>query len=1188
MTKRLIELRQQFFRSVDRQLLTGLRGAVALSAVGCLVLAASPADAAPRYKKSEIKVEATQTHLTKVPKKTDADKSAAKKRRDRQPKVSGEAFRSQMKSKVSKLTDAAIKTLNRLIRITPEDDPEKPDFYFRLAEHYRDKKVQYNFAARELDEQIFKTDDASRKATLKKRQQLYEKYEKQWMLGAIKLYLNIATKPSYAKYKRMDECLFNVADMLKQAKRHDKARIFFRKLIRNYPQSKYIPDAYLSFAEFYFNNNQVDKALKLYQRVGKYPDSAIYGYAIYKQGWCWLNLKAPRKALEMFVRVIKNANKWAGTKKGKIILVKEAKKDSVKAYAQAGTPDRAWNFFKRIGGSYAMTMLERLANIYYDQGKFTNSTAVFRQLMRLNPKSKKLCDWQYRVMRATLSGGKKQDQVVEGRRLAAIYHLVKKRGNIKKSRLAECRGNASGVLRELATTWHREAQKTQNQETYALAQMLYKEYLDNFPNVSDAYVMSFYYAELLFKLEKWQQAATAYTAVVKMKAGGKYLKEAAYAAVISWKNALNVQEEVKDTKRTKRARRGKKGKKKAPQYKLRKIGENQRKMMAAFDTYLKYVPKAKERITIMYRKARIYYEHNHFARASKMFATIATQYPDHQLANYAANLLLDCLNILKRYEELEQWVYKLLKIKQLAQGELLATLQKLKRGIARKKLEQYQNTGRYREAAEGYAKLANEYPDDKRWAELAYNAALNFEAAKLIGQAISIRNALIRIKLNDKADKKGRLLAQKAMYQVGGNYHALAWYSRAADYYERFAKAFPGEKEAPDALQNAIVFRLGRAEYGKAKDNVTFFAKTYGRRRKYKSRAANAVFSLGVVYDNRGDKESMAKFYKMYLKKWGRSGGKDRQILAHVRIGRALWEKSCKVRGVHGACIKQKRIRSKRKIRKRKRRRGRKRKTIELRKQCGPETKTKITVFKRDKRLTKRALNHFKSAMRLSKRAKIKGASKQEIARRKAKMKFAVAEAVFFNAERAFERFLEVKFPSGLDFSDKNKKRKKKSMKKFLKYLKEKGKLLNQARGGYQEVIKTKVPHWAIAGAARIGQLYQQFADALYTAPVPKPPIPKSLRTRDQKEEFVMTFTDAYCDTLEDKARPLEKKAIQGLSVCLNKSTQVSWYNDWSRLCERELNQIKPAEYPLATEIRAEPGYLKLRPAKSYMVTVIK
>ncbi|MBW2731978.1 MAG: tetratricopeptide repeat protein [Deltaproteobacteria bacterium] len=1144
------------------------------STVCAFVVGLSPTAGAARYNKSEVQVKATvQKHTTVVKKKEPKPED-----RRRRPAISGEAFRAQLQAKVSRLTDAAIKTLNRLIRITPDDDPEKPDFYFRLAEHYRDKKLQYNFRARELDEQVFSITDGAKKQRLKQRQGLYEKYEKQWMVGAIKLYLNIAQKPQYEKYKRMDQVLYNVADMLNQAKRRDKALIFFRKLIKNYPQSKYIPDAYLSFAEYYFNNNQIPKALTLYQRVGKYPKSPIYGYSVYKQGWCWLNLQNPRKALEKFVTVIRDVKKWGGTKKGKIILIKEAKKDAVRAYAQMGAPDRAWNFFKRIGGSYAMTMLERLAFIYYDQGKFDFSVQVFKKLMALSPKSPKLCKWQYRVMRATLSGKNKRDHVRESQRLAAVFQLAKKRGGLKRSMLAECRSNASGVLRELATTWHREAQKTQNNDTYALAQYVYKEYLKNFPNEPDAYQMSFYYAELLFKLERWSSAAAAYTKVVKMKGGGKYLKEAAYAAVISWKNALNVDEEVSERNRRKTKV------KPEDKFKAKTIGRQQQRMMAAFDTYLKYVPQAKERVTIMYRKARIYYENNHFDKAIKIFSYVAMKYPRHRLALYSGNLLLDSLNILKRYEELEHWVYKFLGNKALMRDEeLKKSCEVIKRGIARKKLEQYQEKGRYRECGEGYAKLANEYPNDPKWAELAYNAAHCFEAARLIGQAIAIRDALIKVKPKDP-------LALKALYQVGGNYHALAWYSRAAEYYERFAKQFPGEKEAPIALQDAIIFRLGRAEYDKAVDNVKFFAKTYGKRAKYRNRSAKAVFSLGMIYEQKNDKESIIKFYQNYLRKWGRYGGTDRQILGHVKIARAYWKLSCPVRGVNGACIKQQRVRSKRKIKKRRRGKKRRRRALELKTQCGPETKTKITVFKRNPAKARKAIKHFKAALRLSRRAKVKGGSKEEIARRKQAMKMAVAEAKFHEAERLFERFLEVKFPTGLDFSKskRNKKKLKKSLKRFAKYLTNKGKLLNNTRLIYQDVIKMKQAHWAIAGAARIGQLYQQFADALYTASVPKTEVPKALRTRDQREEYLLTFTDAYCDALQDKARPAENKAVQGLTFCLNKSTELSWYNTWSGLCERELNQIKPAQFPLATEIRAKPGYLTVRPAAAALQTEIK
>ena len=83
-------------------------------------------------------------------------------------------------------------------------------------------------------------------------------------------------------------------------------------------------------------------------------------------------------------------------------------------------------------------------------------------------------------------------------------------------------------------------------------------------------------------------------------------------------------------------------------------------------------------------------------------------------------------------------------------------------------------------------------------------------------------------------------------------------------------------------------------------------------------------------------------------------------------------------------------------------------------------------------------------------------------------------------------------------------------------------------------------------------------------------------------------FTDTYCDTLEDKASPLEKKAVEGLATCLKKSTELSWYNEWSSLCEAELNQIKPAEYPIASEIRAKPAYVTFRVDRADVIAEVK
>ena len=1172
-----------------------LRGAVPLRALIALALTCAlalpqAAVAAGKYKKAsgEVKVRAKQTKITNIKSEQRVKEGGDAVR----PQLFAEQFRAKAEEKVSQLTDAAIGTLKRLIKVTDEEDPEYPDYFFRLAEHYREKQNQYMFRARALDEEIYKVTTAGAKEGLKTRQKKFEKAEKAWMLQGIKMYLHIAQKTRFAKYKRMDEVLFNLGDMLNKANRLDKARVFFGRLIRNYPQSKYIPDAYLSFAEFYFNDGRVEEALKLYQQVGKYPSSPIYGYAIYKQGWCWLNLKDPRRALEKFVLVIKQSQKWGGTKKSKIILVKEAKKDSVRAFAHVGSPNKAWEFFQRIGGTFAPRMLEMLANLYYDQGKFLDSVLVFRKMIQLDPKNAKLCSWEYSVVKGILSGKDKKAQLVEAKRLAAIYHAIKGRTDIRRTALVECKDNSTGVLRELATTWHSEAQKTQNMETYDLAQHLYKAYLDNFPKEKDAYTMTYYYAELLYKLERWEPAANIYTQVVKMSPKGKYLKDAAYAAVISWKNALNVQEETKDVakkttaKKKGRKRRGKQPKKVEEEVIVKKpIPEKQLKMIAAFDTYITYVPNAPELVPIIYRKARIYYNYNHYDEAVDVFALIINKHSDHELAIFAANLLLDSLNITKQFDKLNKWVDRMLTNKVLAQGEMLSQLRKLKRGSQRKAAEQLQKQGYYKECGERYAAIANEYQEDPRWPEVLYNAALCFEAAKLIGLSISIRNTLIKVKPDHP-------LSQKAMFMIGANYHALAWYSRASEYYERFATKYPGEDEAPEALQNAIVFRLGAGMYDKALENSRLFIRNYGPRRKYASRTAAVYYSMGAIYENQDQWDKVIKHYSDYLKKWGRHGGLDKQITAHVKIGELQWNKSCPIKTTNGACIKVKRVRSKRTVKKK----GKKRKkALELRTQCGPETKQRVTVVKRNAK-GKSAQSHFKKALAIytkaSKKKAFKGATAEDQARRKLAMDYAAGAARFYQAEQMFEAFLEVKFPKNLDFSEgktpAQKKKVEASKKAFGKYLEDKGNKLGQTREVYADVIKLKVAHWAIAASARIGQLFQNFADALYTAPVPAPPMPKALTRKEDKEDFIMMFTDTYCDTLEDKAAPLESKALEGLATCLGKSTELSWYNSWSKLCEAELNQIKPAEYPLAAEIRAEPGYVSFKTDRAKPITEIK
>ncbi len=1134
-----------------------------------LVVGSGAASAQAKFKKREIEVQATtQTQLTKP-------QAPPKEQKQTGPVLTVEQFVGQQQAKINVILDKQINHLNRLIKITPNDDPQKPDFYFRLGELYAEKQRYYSLHARSYDEKIFQAEQKKNTALankLKNGQQSDEKNSEKFANEAVKYYVEAS---KYTKFERMDEVLFRLGYLLQLIKKDDKSREFFHRLIKDYPQSKYVPHAYLSFAEYFFAKGEMENALKFYEKVEQFPKSSVYGFAVYKKGWAEINLGNFKSALGVFVRVIELCQAGKIDKAQRGPLEKEAKKDLVKAYARTpgAAPEKAWEFFQRMGGDFAPKMLESLAELYWEQGMFAESSKVYRKIISQNEKSPRLCEWQYKILRNTLSAGNKRDQVQEVKRLGTTYDFVSKMEGVKKDVLNECKNNYHDTAKELALIWHKEAQRTKNADTYQLTRLIYKEFLDHFQGEKDTAEMTFYFGEILWVTEQWAEAAETYTKVVQLDPKGKYVKDAAYAAVLAWKNALNIDDSGEMPDKDKK------------DMKPRQIPTGQQKMIAAFDTYIKYVPDAPELVKIKYRKARIFYDYNHFEDAVKLFRDIVDKHVNDELAIYSANLLLDCLNIMGKYKELLATVEKFLANPVLMKDEAFKVqMIGLKTDSLVVEAKQYEKVKNYKECGISYVAAAETIPDHPKHAERLYNAGICFQNARLVGQAIKARQELI-----DKHPKDP--LAQRALFQIASGYHQLAYYSEAARRYEEFATKFPGEKQSKAALGNAYTFRIGLGEFEKAVEDMNSFVKYYGTRDAQE--AATVVFQMSEVYEKQNKTDELVKHLTEYLKKWGAKGGVDKQILAHFKLGEIMWKRSCPQEGVNGACLKIERvtatgrqkvfadINSKIKDKKKKLKE-------KLRTQCGPPTSSKIAVFDRNPKYAKEAQNHFKDVLKLWNRGeaakKIPGANPGERASREMVARFAAAGSAFYQGEELYEKFLKVKFPAGLDFQqptqwDKpkvaaaKKKKADDSGKRFMAYMTEKASIAEKLtgpsadkKGLYDFVLEYKVAHWTIAASARIGQVYADFVNQLYTAE-----IPKDLKEQD---EWGNRPREIFCDALVDKAEPIESKAVVGYELCLKAATKESWYNEWSTMCEIELNQMKPADWPLSAEMKPEPGYL--------------
>jgi len=1053
--------------------------------------------------------------------------------------------------------------LAELIQNTPDSEvEEKSDYYFRLGELYAKQQRYWRLKG---VESAIASDNAkvpAQKAKLKNESVAAGGKAKDYLLKAVKTYKGLTDNEAFRNYPKMDMALFYYGYTLQGGKYMKEARAVYDKLLKNYPNSKYVPEAHLAFADYYFEAGQLADAEARYRMVLKFPKSSAFWYAKYKMGWIHLNLQRFQEALETFFEV---AQATKNDKKQEM-LNRVAKKDFVRAYAEIGKADKAYAAFQRVDQKYSFDMLAILADLYLAQGKSDKAIYVYQELMKTAPTNKNVCLWQYNISHAMLSmaGANNGDKVKEIQNLVKLYGGLRGKKVLPAAEAQECHDNASAMSGELARAYHSESAKTKNPETLGYAEKLYKVYLDVFPDAPDYSQTQYFYAELIWsraeseknprvQTEMWENAALAFTDVVKGgKVEPKLMKEAAYAAVLGWKNALNVDPRIKS--QADKVEDINKDFDKVPPPKP--IPPREEKMLAAFDIYINYIkdPKDDELVGMKFLKANIYRRYNHFDKAIPLFMDILDKHRQHETAEYSANLLLDTYNRMQKFDEMLVLVDKLNLDKKFLEGkeDLNATLGKIKSQSMRKRAEKMEKDAKeskdfakYVACGQAYLDIYNASPTADENDEVLYNALVCYQEGKSIGAAIQMFGLLKQYYPKSKQ-------MPRAVGRIGKAYGDIAFYEQAADKLEQYAKDYGGEKDAFNALSEAVFYRKGIGQDDKAIANTAFFIKQYGTKKP--KEASDAMFSLTSVYEKQGDPDAVIKHLRNYIRQFpAAKGGADRIVIAHAKIGQALWKQSCKVAGVNGSCVQVTRERaiSSKKI---KRKKGQSDQPT----QCGAESKIKVTVIPRDERKMKEALGAFKAAAAEFEKASGKTGGDEGGAR------YYYAQSKFAEADKDYETYLALKFPANLNFDPDPAKKaiKEKSLKRFNEWIEQRTKVGGGATAKYEAILGIKDAATSIAAAARLAQISQNLSDALFSAS-----IPQDVRSGEFADEKV----EAFCDKMTEVAEPLDLRALNGYSVCLTKSTELGWFSEWSKMCEHELGQIKPEEFPTAAELRGDP-----------------
>ena len=816
------------------------------------------------------------------------------------PALDFETFRKRVEIQVSEKRREEIASLRKLIDLGGGTATETPSWYFRLAELLWEESQYFFFEANRRDDRLIamgtRGDPKEIDRLMAEKKQL-ERESLRHKEQAVTLYKAIVAR--YPKYPRLDEVLYFLGENLSKRNRNDPDALkAYRALIQGFPNSRFVPDAWMAFGEYYFEKaNEKDRignlrrALEAYKKASSYQESSVYGYALYKQAWVYYNLTEWNEALELFKAVIFFGALPTSTIPAdrKLALVKEARKDYVRTYSHVGSAEGAPEEFKRVGGDGWMDMLKSLGTILYEEGKDRDAIVVHHRLIQEKPLSPEASFFQSRIVTCAGRMGKKEGAVQQAHVFVKMLREIEASPGAKDEKggkaIADARREAEQTLRILAVTYHNEWKKTRDEPVAGYAAAVYKDYLDLFPNETASYEMRFFDGELLYALGNFEGAGQEYERVAAKDIEtlsakppgkpGKFFKDALENAVFAW----DLVAKKLDTDDKQRAGDPKKRIPLAPQRK---------RLVEACTRYLKWQPQGDKWVEIAYKVANIYYRHNAFAEATDLFTRIALDHPTHELAGYSTNLVLDAYNLLGDWRNVNGWAKRF-----WANGKLLAAHPALKDDLAKvieqsafKVIEEKERAADHEGAAAEYLAFVRDWPQSRLAASALFNASVDYVKAHRLDKAVEVRQELLQRFPNEP-------LAPKVLYDNAEAYEGMAEFAKAAQLYEHYfaewrksrkEKGQGGyeEKKATDAVVNVAVFRAGLREWSKAEVASLAYLETWPNGPD----APRIFLSLADVYAKQGqpakELHQLEEYQRRYVK------DTDEWLAIQERIARLL------------------------------------------------------------------------------------------------------------------------------------------------------------------------------------------------------------------------------------------------------------------------------------------------------------
>jgi len=779
----------------------------------------------------------------------------------------------------------AIQQFEEFLARYPDDPTYTPDAMFRLAELYYEKaSEEYSDALGAWREEV--------RLALADGRDLPDEPQRDYS-KSVALYRRLLA--GFPDYRFQHGIQYLLAYSLGEMGRQDESVRAYAQLIQRYPASPFVPEAWVRLGDFWFDDVKPDalkKAADAYGRVKAWPEHPLYPRALYKLGWTWYRLDDYEQAVDAFTKLldayVAEARKTGRPPSGDVWP--EAVQYTAVSFAdmQGDGVERARQYYRSIGGRpYEAQVYQRLGDILFDETRYGPAVAAYQAFLAAAPLSPEAPKIQAKIVTAWQRDRRFDSEAKEREVLVAAYDesgawFQANRGDPDLTR--DARDLVEKNLARAASFHHVQAQALKQQgrlgpavEEYRAAAQAYAQYLRRFPHAKVAYELAFNYADTLYNSLDFEGAARTYALVRDDPADDKHRSEAGLSAVISWEGEV-----------TRRERAGQlkplpvllsKDRKDAALPQPVPVDPILESLVRDSDAFVSVEPSSPRAPAIAYKAAEVFYTHNQFPEARCRFEEVVARWPESQVAQYSANLIIESYLAMKDWAAVEQAAARLQGNQVGKNKGLTATLQKFKLGGRFNRAQQLMEQKQYEPAAALFIALVAEEPHHEFADKALYNAASCYESARRFESALRLYERLY-------ADYPNSEFADDALFRVAYNAENTYDFEKAVDRYAVLVDKYPKSKHRKDALYNAARSMENLQRYDAA---ATAFAR-YAQLFPDAEDAARTQFHAALVYGKQKEWAKEIHALQEFVRRFSRTKEGELLVQAQLRMGLAYKE----------------------------------------------------------------------------------------------------------------------------------------------------------------------------------------------------------------------------------------------------------------------------------------------------------